>query len=47
MLGFNVIPIRASLIAGIETMHMIKKGQIDCLADQASSAASKLYTLAF
>lgn len=35
------------LIAGIETMHMIRKRQLDCPEGQASSAASQFYALAF
>jgi len=34
------------LLAGIETMHMIKKGQLDRSKAQASSAASQFYSLA-
>jgi hypothetical protein len=30
MLGFKVFRCARILIAGIETMHMIRKGQIDC-----------------
>ena len=36
-----------AVIAGIETMHMIKKGQLQCPDGQASSAADKFYSLAF
>ena len=35
------------LIAGIELMHMIKKGQLDCAEGQASPAASKFYSPAY
>jgi putative transposase len=35
------------LIACIETMHMIKKGQLGRPEAQASSAASQFYSLAF
>ena len=34
-------------IAGIETMHVIKKGQLAAIKDRASSAADKFYSLAF
>ncbi len=34
------------LIAGIETMHMIKKGQLDRLKGQAMSDADQFYSLA-
>jgi len=36
-----------AVIAGIETMHMIKKGQLGCSDGHASSAASASYSLAF
>ena len=41
LLGFGAI------IAGIETMHMIKKGKLDFVKDRTSSAADKFYSLAF
>lgn len=47
MLGFKSFGRARALIAGIETMHMIKKGQLDCPAAQASSAASQFYSLAY
>ena len=48
MLGFKSFRCARSLIAGIETMHMIKKGQLlNCIKGQASSAAAKFYSLAF
>jgi putative transposase len=47
MLGFKSFRCASILIAGIETMHMIKKGQLDCPKAQASSAASQFYSLAF
>ena len=37
---------RAIILASIETMHMIKKGQLDCPKVKASSAASQFYSLA-
>jgi transposase-like protein len=46
MLGFKSFRCAHILIAGIETMHMIRKGQLDCLQGQASSAASQFYRLA-
>ena len=46
MLGFKTFRCARSIIAGIETMHMIKKGQLDCHKDKASSAADKFYSLA-
>ena len=35
------------IIAGIETMHMIKKGQLHCPEGQSLSAAEQFYSLAF
>ena len=45
--GFKNFRCARALIAGIETMHMIKKGQLDAIKDRASSAANQSYTLAF
>ena len=47
MLGFKIFRCARALIAGIETMHMIRKGQLDISEVQASSAASQFYSLAF
>lgn len=47
MLGFKSFRCARILIAGIELMHMIKKGQLDCAEGQVSPAASKFYSLAF
>jgi putative transposase len=47
MLGFKSFGCARALIAGIETMHMIKKGQLDRPEAQASSAASQFYSLAY
>ena len=47
MLGFRCFRCARALIAGIETTHMIRKGQMDCLEGHASSAAKKFYSLAF
>ena len=47
MLGFKNFRCARALIAGIETMHMIKKGQFDASKAQASSAANQFYLLAF
>ena len=47
MLGFKSFNCARVLIAGIETMHMVKKGQLDRSKAQASSAASQFYSLAF
>ena len=46
MLGFKTFRCARALIAGIETMHMIRKGQLDAPEGQASSAASQFYSLA-
>ena len=47
MLGFKSFWTAARTIAGIETMHMIKKGQLHCPAGQQLSAAHQFYSLAF
>jgi transposase-like protein len=41
MLGFKSFWSAHILIAGIETMHMIRKGQMDCPAGQIMSAAQQ------
>ena len=46
MLGFKSWPCACILIAGIETMHMIKKGQLS-QQGTAMSAANQFYSLAF
>ena len=47
MLGFKSLRCASILLAGIETMHMIKKGHLDRPNAQASTAASQFYSLAF
>jgi hypothetical protein len=47
MLGFKSFWSTQKLIAGIETMHLIKKGQLRCPEGQALSAAAQFYGLAF
>jgi len=47
MLGFKSFRCASILLAGIETMHMIKKGQLDRPKARASTAASQFYSLAF
>jgi putative transposase len=47
MLGFKTFRCARIIIAGIETMHMIRKGQLGNIKDQASSAANQFYSLAF
>ncbi len=47
MLGFKTFRCARILIAGVEVMHMIRKGQLGSIKDQASSAANQFYSLAF
>ena len=47
MLGFKTLRCARILIAGIEVMHMIRKGQLSGIKDQAWSAANQFYSLAF
>jgi len=47
MLGFKSFWAAAKIIAGIETMHMIKKQQMICPEGQVMSAADQFYSLAF
>ena len=47
MLGLKSFRCARAVIAGIETMHMIKKGRLAGLKQQASSAADHFYSLAF
>ena len=47
MLGFKAFRSAARIISGIETMHMIKKGQLRCPDGQRLSAAEQFYSLAF
>ena len=46
MLGFQSFWSARIIIAGIETMHMIRKGQLDCPGGQPVSAAGQFYSLA-
>ena len=46
MRGFNSFWIARILIAGIETMYMIKKGQMNCPDGSPASAANQFYSLA-
>jgi putative transposase len=46
MLGFQTFRCARILLAGIETVHMIKKGQLDCSDGQGASAAEQFYSLA-
>jgi transposase-like protein len=47
MLGFKSFRCARILLAGIEIMHMIKKGQLDRPERPVSPAASQFYSLAF
>ncbi|MBC7414156.1 MAG: IS6 family transposase [Herminiimonas sp.] len=47
MLGFKTFRCARIIIAGIETMHLIRKGQLADIKDQTSSAANQFYSLAF
>ena len=47
MLGFKTFRCARILIAGIEVMHMIRKGQLGAVKDRSSSAANRFYSLAF
>ena len=46
MLGFKSFWSARTLIAGIETMHMIKKGQMNYPVGPPMSAADQFYSLA-
>jgi putative transposase len=46
MLGFQTFRCAGILLAGIESAHMIKKGQLDCPDGQFASAADQFYSLA-
>ena len=47
MMDFKSFWSAQKLIAGIKTMHMIKKGQLHCPSGQPMSAADQFYSLAF
>jgi putative transposase len=47
MMGFKSTRCARIILAGIETMHMIRKGQLDCPEGQALSEACQFYSLAF
>jgi putative transposase len=46
MLGFKTFRCARILLAGIEVMHMIRKGQLGALEDPAACAANQFYSLA-
>ena len=47
MLGFKIFRCARIIVAGIETMQMIHKNQLDHVKDRTSSAANQFYSLAF
>jgi putative transposase len=47
ILGFKTFRCARILLARIEVMHMIRKGQLGNLKDRATSAANQFYSLAF
>ena len=47
MLGLKTFRCARILIAGIETVHMIRKGQLGGVKDKTLSAADQFYSLAF
>jgi len=47
MLGFKSFWSAMNPIAGIEPIHMIKKGQLHCPGEKVMSAADQFYSLAF
>ena len=46
MMGFKSLWSAASILAGIENMHMIRKGQLDSADGQPTSDADSFYSLA-
>ena len=46
MMGFKSFWSARIIISGIETMHMIKKGQMDCPAGTNASSANQFYSFA-
>jgi putative transposase len=47
MMDFKSFWSQQKLIAGIETMHMVKKGQLRCPGGELMSAADQFYSLTF
>ena len=47
MLGFKTFRCARILLAGIEVMHMIRKGQLVAIKDRVWSATNQFYPLAF
>ena len=46
MLGFQSFEAAQSTLAGIELMHMLRKGQLEGGMEQGFSAAEQFYALA-
>lgn len=46
MMGFKTFHAARRLIAGMETMHMIHKGQMNCRKGSTTSAEQQFYSLA-
>ena len=46
VLGVKTFRCARIIIAGIETMHMIREGPLDCPVGQAMFSADQFYTLA-
>ena len=46
MPGFKAFRCARIILAGVEVMHMIEKGSLDCPKAQAPSAANPFYSLA-
>ena len=47
MLGFKSMRCAQTLLAGIETLHMTRKGQLDSPKGQVVGAAKQFYSMAF
>jgi hypothetical protein len=47
MPGFKTFGCARILIAGIEVMHMIRRGPLGAVKDRSSSAANRFCSLAF
>jgi transposase-like protein len=46
MMGFKSFQCARAILAGIETMHMIRKGQLDTAKVHSLSAPGQFYSLA-
>jgi putative transposase len=47
MMGFKSFWCAANILADIETVHMIRKEQLECADGQTTSAADRFYSLAY